>query len=126
MQLYKYDIKGFLHWGYNYYNNQLSYAQINPYLRTDGDCFAPSGDAFSVYPGANGEPLESLRLVNFHHALQDMRALALCEKLIGREQTVRLIEQDTDPITFKRYPKSDLWLVCARERINAAIKHHLR
>lgn len=126
MQLYKHNIKGFLHWGYNFYNNQYSYAPINPFMCTDGDYFAQAGDAFSVYPAQNGTPLESLRLVVFHHALQDIRALELCEKLIGREKTLELLQQDIDPITFKKYPRSAEWLTAARERINTAVKNAIK
>ncbi len=61
-QLFKYDIEGFLHWGYNFYYAQYSVAPINPYLTTDSCCAFPSGDAFSVYPGADGKPTLSIRL----------------------------------------------------------------
>ena len=35
VQLYKYDIVGILHWGYNFYNSQFSIEHINPYEVTD-------------------------------------------------------------------------------------------
>jgi hypothetical protein len=56
VQLYKYDIKGFLQWGYNFYYSQHSMFEINPYITTSASFTYPSGDAFSVYPGKN-EPL---------------------------------------------------------------------
>lgn len=120
-QLYKYNIVGFLHWGYNFYNSQYSYHPINPFLCSDGECFAPSGDTYSVYPGTNGEPWPSLRQVVFHDALQDLRALQLCEQLYGRESTLKLLEDSISPITFKEYPRSPDYILELRRRINKAI-----
>ena len=53
VQLYKYDIIGILHWGYNFYNTQFSIERINPYEVTDSGNAFPSGDPFLVYPGAD-------------------------------------------------------------------------
>ena len=36
MQLWKYNIAGFLQWGYNFWYEIFSLRQINPYLVTDG------------------------------------------------------------------------------------------
>lgn len=120
-QFYKFNIAGFLHWGYNFYNDQYSYRTINPFLCSDGDRFAPSGDTYSVYPGTNGQPWPSLRQVVFHDALQDLRALRLCEKLCGREETMKLLEDGIDPITFKQYPHDADYILNLRRRINKAI-----
>ena len=90
-QLYKYDIKGFLHWGYNFYYTRLSKKAIDPYKITDaGKAFA-SGDSFVVYPGENLKPLNSLRLNVFYDGLQDMRALQLLEEKIGKDAVVKLM-----------------------------------
>ncbi len=124
-QFYKYGIAGFLHWGYNFYNTQYSYAAINPFLCSDGECFSPSGDAYSVYPGTNGEPWPSLRQVVFHEALQDLRALLLCQQLFGRAYTMALLEEGIEPITFRRYPRSAEYILDLRRRINRAIRDHL-
>ncbi len=121
-QMYKYDIKGFLHWGFNFYNNQFSYNEINPFLCTCGQYFAPAGDTFSVYPANDGTAYESLRLAVFHDAIQDMRAMKLCESYYGKDYVVNLIEDGIDPITFKEYPKDIEWLVKTREKINNAVK----
>jgi hypothetical protein len=83
IQMYYHDLQGFLHWGYDFYNARLSLRPIDPYAVTDADGAFPSGDAFSVYPGQDG-CIESLRLVVFHDALQDHRALKLLESLEGR------------------------------------------
>ncbi|MBP3301295.1 MAG: DUF4091 domain-containing protein [Clostridia bacterium] len=122
LQLYKYNIYGFLQWGFNFYNNQYSYATINPYVCTDGEGFVPSGDNFVVYPGENGKPLSSLRQVVFNEGLQDMRALKLLESLYGREKAMEVLEEGIEPITFKSYPHEDEFILNLRRRINALIK----
>jgi hypothetical protein len=122
MQMYKYDIAGFLHWGYNFYYNQRSHDLINPYLCTDGEYFGPAGDAFSVYPAPDGTAYESLRLPAFSDGLQDMRAMQKCAQLYSKEFVIKLMEEGTDPVTFSSYPRSSGWLLTVREKINAAIK----
>lgn len=119
---YKFRISGFLHWGYNFYNNQYSYSPINPFLCSDGECFSPSGDAYSVYPGRDGQPWPSLRQAVFVDALQDLRALKLCEQLYGREYTMALVEEGIEPISFGSYPRNDGYLLTLRKKVNNAIK----
>jgi hypothetical protein len=121
LQLYKFGIQGFLHWGYNFYNSQYSVKPIDPFMVTDALHAFPSGDSFLVYPGEAG-PIESIRLEVFYEALQDLRALQLLEIYIGKERAVALIEEGlTEPITFAVYPRSTEWLLSVRERINQAI-----
>lgn len=120
VQLYKHNIKGFLHWGYNFWNSQLSYEHINPFCVTDAAGGFPSGDAFAVYPGENGQPLPSLRLKTFNHGLQDERALELLESLIGRNG-VEAALPEYNTITFAEYPRSAEYLLEMREKINALI-----
>ncbi len=121
-QFYKYDIKGFLQWGYNFYFNQFSIAPINPFLCSDGEFFAPSGDTYSVYPAPDGTAWESLRIVVFAQALQDLRAMKLCEKLYGRAHVMALMEEGIEPITFQSYPRDAAWLLHFRERLNREIQ----
>lgn len=121
-QIYKYDLSGFLHWGYNFYYNQFSYAFVNPFMSTDGEYFSSAGDVFSVYPGPDGKPWESIRLLVFYDALQDVRAFKLCEQLYGKEYVLSIIEDGIDPITFKKYPRNEDYLLNLREKINHAIK----
>ena len=125
MQMYKYDIKGFLQWGYNFYYDTLSYHLMNPYLTSDNDCLGPAGDTFSVYPAEDGTAYESLRILLFHDGIQDMRALKLVESLYGKEYAVNLLEEGIEPITFKDYPRSADYILNIREKINAAIKAKL-
>jgi hypothetical protein len=122
VQLYLYDIEGFLHWGYNFYNNQTSLGRINPYLVNDADGAFPAGDAFLVYPGADWQPEPSIRLKVFQEGLSDLRALRLLESLTSRRVVLDLIQQDlTEPITFSRYPRQAAWIISLRDRINQAI-----
>ena len=122
LQLYKFDIKGFLHWGFNFYYSQHSKHEINPFLTTDAINAFPSGDAFSVYPYIDG-PIESIRSVVFYEALQDLRALKLLENITGQEKTLELLEEDISPITFSEYPHDARWLINKREEINHRIEN---
>ena len=107
VQIYKYDIAGFLHWGYNFYNSQLSRYKINPYEITDAGKGFPSGDAFSVYPYKDGV-IPSLRFRVFKQALCDISLLKLLERKIGKESTVALIDRVANmDMTFKKYPKDE-------------------
>ena len=121
IQFYKYNITGFLHWGFNFWNSMLSKKQIDPFRVTDADLGFPSGDAFLVYPGEEG-PIESIRMEVFYEALQDMRALQLLEKLAGREQVLEIIESSlAQPLTFTEYPHDSRWLLIIRQKINKRI-----
>ncbi len=126
VQMYKHNIVGFLQWGFNFYYNRFSDCLVNPYQDASGDFFVPAGDAFSVYPKADGTALDTIHYLVFKHGLEDMRALQLCESLYGRDYVIDLIEEDLDEkITFKRYPKDAEYLLDLRERVNAAIKAKL-
>ena len=123
MQMYKYNIEGFLQWGYNFYNNQFSDTPINPFLITDCDGSFPAGDAYSVYPGANGEALESIRIIAHHQGLTDIKAMKLCEKFYGHDAVVEVIESTLGKtLTFDTCAKSAETMLLIRERINSMIK----
>lgn len=123
VQLYKFEITGFLHWGYNFWYTQHSKKAIDPYRVTDTGRAFPSGDAFLVYPGEDGRPVSSLRLEVLREAMQDLRALQLLEGYIGKEHTVRFIEEGLEhPITFTKYPRGEAWLISFRERLNRKIQ----
>ena len=120
--MYMYNISGFLHWGYNFYNNQNSYDSINPFLFADSDYFGSAGDSFSVYPAPDGTAFESLRNAVFHDAIQDMRALKLCEQFYGKEYVLELMEKGVNPITFNEYPHGEEYILNVREAVNKAVK----
>ncbi|HJP30239.1 MAG TPA: DUF4091 domain-containing protein [Candidatus Latescibacteria bacterium] len=120
-QLYRYDLAGFLHWGFNFWYTQYSTRPVDPFKVTDAGGNFPSGDAFLVYPGAEG-PVDSIRGEVFREALQDQRALQLLERLQGRQKTVRLLERGLDEsITMTRYPRDATWLLRMRQRCNRRI-----
>ena len=107
VQLYKYNIEGFLQWGYNFYYTHHSLRLIDPYAETDADRAFPSGDPFTVYPYRDGA-IPSLRQKVFASALDDLRLLKLVESKIGKDATVALIERAAKmPITFSKYPTDD-------------------
>ena len=120
VQFYKYEIDGFLHWGYNFYNNQFSHGKINPFMVTDANMAFPSGDAYSVYPGEDG-PLLSLRAEVFADGLRDMRALKFLESLTDRQTVLDLIGD----VTLTEYPLDAQYLVNLRESVNRKIAEKL-
>lgn len=122
-QLYKYDIHGFLHWGYNFYYTRFSRRKVDPFAETDAGGDFPAGDAFSVYPAPDG-PIESLRSVTFYEGLQDLRACQLLERYIGREAVVDILEE-SGTITFNEYPRTDAGIAAIRDRINAKLEEVL-
>lgn len=122
LQMYKYGIKGFLQWGYNFYYSQYSMTTINPYSNTSALGAFPSGDAFSVYPTENG-PIPSLRAVIFREALQDIETCRLLESYIGREKVIELIDSEAGmDITFKNYPRCDDFVPNLIEKMLKMIK----
>lgn len=124
--LYKYDAKGFLQWGHNFWYSQYSKYPIDPFKITDAGGSFPSGDSFVVYPGKDKKPLNSLRHSVFLDAMQDLRALRLLEKLTSRRYVLTLIEKDLDiPLTFKTYPHEQKWLLDLRARVNEEIKNYI-
>lgn len=126
LQLYKFQIVGFLHWGFNFYYSQHSREAIDPYRVTDGGYWVPAGDTFLVYPGPNG-PLPSLRLKVFHEGLQDLRALQLLEEYLGRDEVLELLEEDLEiPLTFKAYPTSAEWLLAKRNQVNQLLRTYIQ
>jgi len=120
--LYTAQIPGITHWALNYYGAQSAGYPSDPYMNTDCDGLAPAGDAHILYPGQGGTPEESLRMMNFLQALQDLRALQGLEKAIGREEVLSLINQGLEtPLSLTEYPCDEAWLLRLRHRINMAL-----
>ncbi|MBQ8849827.1 MAG: DUF4091 domain-containing protein [Clostridia bacterium] len=121
VQLYLYDIEGFLHWGYNFYNNKYSYDVIDPFGDSSGEYFVASGDTYLVYPGNDGTAWGSLRLNAMREAMEDIRALKLYESLFGREAAKALVMEGTDGrLDFLHYPQSAEYILGLREKIYKA------
>ena len=118
--MYLYDIKGFLHWGFNFYNTSYSRKAINPFVTTDSGMAFPSGDPFLVYPAPDGSAYSSIRNEVQMEAFQDLRTLQLLESKIGRDEVVKLILEGAEELfTFASYPRSSQYFTRLRERINA-------
>lgn len=102
VMLYKYGARGFLHWGYNFYNTYLSLRGVDPFYETDSAGRYQAGDAFRVYPAKDGA-LASLRLKVFADGLQDYRLLSAVERKKGRAFVLALLEE-RGFYGFFRYP----------------------
>ena len=120
-QFYKYDIAGFLQWGYNFYNTCGSVDPINPFLDACGEYWVPAGDTYSVYPAQNGEAMESIRILSFYEALQDVRAMKLAEEYYGKDTVVAALEEILGEIKFSRCATDAKTILSMRERINDMI-----
>jgi len=115
--IYKYDIKGFLHWGFNFYNSAFSQYPINPYLTTSGDSTLPSGDGFIVYPSKNGA-YGSLRGSIMRQALEDISVCRALEEKIGREAVIEMIDRESGrDLRFDDYPRCATFYDSLREKM---------
>ncbi|MBR3966930.1 MAG: DUF4091 domain-containing protein [Clostridia bacterium] len=122
--MYKYNVKGFLQWAFNFYYDQGSKNLINPFTDMSGGGWVNSGDTFVVYPGCNGKPIESLRLAVFSEVFYDIRAMKKCEELCGREAVLALIDKNGS-IGFNNYPFDNEYYILLRASLNEKIKDAL-
>jgi hypothetical protein len=95
-QLYKTGANGFLHWGFNFYNAARSLKSIDPFRDTCADRAFPGGDAFLVYPGADGQPLASIRFRVLSEAMNDLRAMQLLRDRGGSDRVSQIIDSNSD------------------------------
>lgn len=122
--MYLYKIEGLLHWGYNFYNFRNSVAPLNPYIVTHAGYAFPSGDAYLVYPGEQGEALSSLRAEVQHDAFVDFMALTTLEQHTSREHVEALIYKHApmQKMTFTDYPKDADYLLRLREAVASELE----
>ena len=106
-QLWLNEANGFLHWGFNFYNDGLSHRSIDPFRTTDAGEHFPAGDSFVVYPGDDGA-WDSLRLEVFYDALQDRAILCALEKKLGRKKLEKLLA-DNGMRDWTEYSHSAQW-----------------
>lgn len=124
VQLYKFNIEGFLQWGYNFYYAQLSRGLINPYLTTSSEKAFPAGDPFSVYPVKDGVA-PSLRAVIFKEALNDVEVCRKLEQYIGRDQVVAMIDSYAGmDVSFAEYPRNNTYVPHLMEQMKAEIRKY--
>lgn len=124
--LYKYDIKGFLHWGLNFYNSQISLYKINPYLTTSADGAFPSGDPYILYPGKD-TAYTCIRGEITFEAFQDVRICKALEALIGREAVIAMIDEAAGrDLRFDDYPATNDFLMGLRAKMLDEIAKHTK
>jgi hypothetical protein len=108
--MYKFDISGFLQWGFNFYNSNKSMYPIDPYVSTSADGWFPSGDAFIVYPSKDGA-YSSIRGEVTYEAMQDIRICKALEALIGKEAVVKMIDDNAGrDLRFDDYPRDSKFI----------------
>jgi hypothetical protein len=121
MLFYRLGAKGFLHWGYNYWHKMEREDIGDPFTDASNGAWPdiPYGDPFEIYPGANGQPMDSIRWEVFAEALQDYAIL----------QTAGIKPEDVllaDIKSYAKFPKSEEWIQNTLETILKApnaVKH---
>lgn len=86
--------KGFLHWGFNFYNSGLSLDFINPFVDNSAGGAFFSGDPFIVYPAPDLTPYLSIRYKAMARAMVDYRALKTLESAQSREQVMAFYDEN--------------------------------
>lgn len=122
MQMYKFNVHGFLHWGINYYGGGDCGGFTLPYVDQSAQNWVSAGDSFTLYPAMNGTAYESIRAVIMQQALQDIRAMQLCESLYSHNEVVTAIEEIFGKeLHFDTCAKDIATMEAIREKINAMI-----
>ena len=125
ISLYANNIKGFLHWGYNFYYDMLSFGLFDPKIEPCHYCGASPGTSYFVYPATNGECIQSIRQKIFYDAINDIRALRLLERFIGRKATLEFIGQHFGKVDFHTLADSEQKFIEFREDLNKKIKNSI-
>lgn len=73
---FKYDLSGYLHWGFNYWQGD-PFTVLEP--GWGGGTYLPPGDSHIVYPGKRG-PMSSIRLEALRDGVEDYELLRLLAK----------------------------------------------
>lgn len=118
-QLYAYGASGFLHWGFNFWNTQLSRRALDPFSDTCSGGGFQAGDAFVVYPGDGGVPWQSIRLAVFREAMDDLRLFTALVERDGREAVAELLE--LEGLTLVDYPNDPAFYLRGHERALRAL-----
>ena len=124
LQLYYYDIKGFLQWAFNAHHTVLAGEFINPYKSTDSNMNYVGGTSYLVYPEVDGA-LPSLRLIYFRDLMQDVRALRLLEGYIGRDKVKAIIDEIIPGFGIKCKVSREQ-MIALRDRVNSEISKNIK
>ena len=125
--MYHLNANGFLHWGFNFYYTRYSRYPLSPFGDTTCGHAFPGGDAFLVYPGKNGDPIDSIRHEVFFEGIQDMRLLQLLEKFYERKFLMRILDKfaQNKKMTVLDYPRNEKTLLKVREKLNSLLRQAL-
>ncbi len=112
MLFYRQGANGFLHWGFNYWHKLEQEVLIDPFTDSSAALWPsiPYGDAFVIYPGADGKPMDSIRWEIFAESLQDYAIL----------QTAGIKRDDpmlSDIKTYANFPKNEQWIQKTMEKL---------
>ena len=121
--MYYYRIRGFLHWGYNFYYGELCHGLVDPFLNPSGG-YPNAGTSYCVYPAPDGTAYQSVRQKVFAEGLIDMRALELLESLSDRSVCEAIITKHFGVPDFFRAPASPEALIAFRAEVNDAIRRY--
>ena len=120
-ELFAWNIKGFLHWGCNYYYDMMSHGLYDPRMNAGGYNFH-AGSCYSMYPGRRGEALQSISQKVFFEGINDMRALQTLEAHHGRAICDTIMKKHFGRVDFHVQPGNPEKLLAFREEINQALK----
>ncbi|QDP95906.1 DUF4091 domain-containing protein [Microlunatus elymi] len=120
-QLFALGARGFLHWGFNFYNAVHSRSHLDPWKDTCADGSFPAGDPFIVYPGPDRTVVESTRHRVAAQAINDHRALQLVRDRFGPDAAIKIINPDGD-LSLTNYPTDPAHLLRVREELNSLLR----
>ena len=109
---YRFHAKGLLHWGFNYWH-KLEREEISDPFNDGSNADWPAipfGDGLMIYPGKDGQPLDSIRWEVFAESLQDYAIL----------QTAGIKPEAAMLLALKGYddfPKNEQWIRQTLEQI---------
>ena len=109
---YRLGAKGFLHWGFNYWHLMEREAIGDPFQDASNGLWPeiPFGDPFMIYPGPDGQPLDSIRWEVFAEALQDY---AILQSAGVKPEDPMLQEIHS----YAAFPKDESWHLQTMEKI---------
>jgi ribosomal protein L1 len=74
----------------------------------------------------DGNALESMRIIVFHQALQDISAMKLAESFVGKEKVVEAIENAFgESVEFDVCARSTEQMQAVRDAVNDIIKKNI-
>ncbi len=115
LQLYIENSKGFLHWGYNFYNTRFSIRPVNPYVDATAGGEFVAGDSFIVYPGKDDVDY-SLRYFTMLETFELYRLLKTAEKKLGREEIIHFLHEE-GVYGVHQYPHDESWFIKLKNKL---------